>query len=541
MAWPNTRIGPVGPFLGQQPASTDLPPSQFFGDEAELWFDGNQDADQISVSSGGQQQTLAQLFDDPWDHFTTDDDDQVDVVEFRLVENLIPVEDAWQHWLTDEDDYVVLDEYAAVDNNPVITLEDAWDWSIDESVVEATPAGFQQADVLPQIEDAWQHWDFEQADDDYLIVDDYALASVALATPYYGEDAELLDQEDDEQLQFEDQVSFPNDAPIDDGWSWLTQDDDDQALGDDYALVENLSPVEDGWDWLTQDDDEQVSVDEFKLVDNNPTICLEDPWDWAQDEDDYAVIDDYALVENLSPVEDGYDHWITDDDDQVNVDAHVLVDVQTFQLQYFGEDAELADLDQDDDEWVSRLADVVGASFFAPPQFFGEDAELEVQETDESFILDEQISSADAQGPEDGWDHFGGEAGDDDTAPGDDYQSPVPPQLFDDPWDHFTDDDEWMALDETPGIIVVVNPLLSAEDAWDHFITDDSDEYVVVDDYQGSIFIFAILGGVAISGGLSYGTGVGPTPRPTYRYDPRFFNASNAWLGFKTSSGGGIW
>jgi hypothetical protein len=363
------------------------------------------------------------------------------------------------------------------------------------------------------------------------------VAAPPAATQYYGEDAELETQDDDEQVDpAADYQLVENLSPVDDAWDHFTTDGDDYAVSDDYAFIENLSPVDDPWDHWPTDDDDQVDVVEFQIpgvaayygedaelfdqddddqvvVDSQPQLQgdapIEDGWDWwSQDDDDHAdQLDDYALVENLNPVEDAWDHFAQDDDEQVDVAEFQLQSVALTTLQYYGEDAEL--LDQDDDDQAYPDLDRLGADFFAPPQYFGDDAELEIQDGDEWAPVDEQVSFPDALG-------------------------------FDDPWYHFADDADEFTQDEYQAA-VAGSALLCAEDAYDHWPTDDADEYYVADDFELPATFTALIGGVAFGASFSLGTLVGPVPQPTYRYDKRFFNGSNAWLGFRTASGGGVW
>lgn len=429
--------------------------AQFFGDEAEVWFDGNQDAEQPALTSGFQQQDLQPQIEDAWDHFVTDDDE----------------------WVTD--DYALVDVVVA-----------STQYYGDGAELEA------------------------QDDDEQINVDQHALVDVALAPQYFGEDAELADQEDDDYVVIDGQVSAPDDPVFADQWDHFADGDDETVLPDDYQPGALPQPSEDAWDYFAADGD-----------------------------DDQALADDYALIENLSPVEDAWDWWSQDDDDQVDVAEFAFISVAVTTLQYYGDDAELADLDLDDVEWQLRDTDVLAADFFAPPQFFGDDAELEAQEGDEPLVLDEQLGVPDVLARDDGWDHFVDDLAGDDTAPTDDYQSVAPllAQPPEDVWDHFGDDDEPLFLDEVQVLSVVLSPLLCAEDAWNHWPAED-DDYAVPEDYQPSAgSVTAFMTGVAIAGGLSFGTCLGMMPVVFQQYDPRFFNGSNAWLGYRTSSGGGVW
>lgn len=427
----------------------DIAQPQFFGDEAEVWFDGQQDADQSPISAGFQQQDVQPQ-----------------------------IEDAWDHWPVDDDEYVVSDDCASVEN-------------------------------LSPVEDAYDH--FVADDDESPTADDYALAAVAAAaTQYYGEDAELEAQEGDDPPAADD---YENDVDVvfDDPLEW-PQDDDEQAPLDQHALVENLSPVEDGWDWLSQDDDEQAGADEFAFVDVAVTTLQyygEDAElaDLDQDDDGWTARDTDVLGPTLAQAfDDPWEHWPTEDDDFVVTDDYASVDNNPAVCV---EDA--WDWAEQGDEDAPLPEDYQG---FAPPatQYYGEDAELLDQDDDEQAPLDTYWNEV-GLGFDDAWDHFSDDDVSDLPAPTDDYQSVAP----------------------------LLNPLLGAEDAWDHWPTDDPDDYRVDDDFQLPAFVVAAMAGVSIAGGLSYGTCVGPAGAVVYRYDPRFFNGANAWLGFRTATGGGVW
>jgi hypothetical protein len=504
---------------------------QQFGDEAELWFDG-QDVDSSVVSGGYQQTNNLCPPEDAWDHFVTDDDD------YAVSEDYSPLgltqyygEDAELLDQDDDDqvypdvDYQLISVVAAANQPP----EDAWDWTVDETVVEATPTGYAQFTIEPQIEDPWEWWVTE--DDDYVTPDDQQLAGIAT---YFGEDAELLDQDDDDQVIVDSQPQLQGDCVIEDGWDWWSQEDDDYAVSENYAPEGVLQYYGEDAELADQDDDDQVNVDAYALVDANPVICLEDPYDhWPTEDDDYVVIDDYALVENLNPVEDAYDHFVTDDDDQVDVVEFTLISVATTALQYFGEDAEQFDevlelvafaggyqqqdvepqiedpwdwFVTDDDDWV--IPDDYQLASTAT--YFGEDAELLDQDDDDQVTIDSQPTLQGDAPIEDGWD-----------------------------WWSQEDDDQVDAV-ELPQP-AVLNPLLCVEDAYDHFLTDDADEYYVADDYEFPATLVVLLAGVAFGAGISFGSITGPIPQGPYLYDPRFFNNSNAWTSYRTGSGIGVW
>lgn len=421
-----------------------------------------------------------------------------------------------------------------------IIIQKWFDWDLN-------PPGAGAATIV--VEDAWavtdggdesldgEAWTFESSGP--------VVASVTPAsTQYYGEDAELSDQDSDELWPLDEGISFPAALSVEDAWDWFVADEDPLPT-DDYALVDlalvacpedswdhfaqdeaepvavggafqqsdlDVLPIEDPWDWRGTDDDDYLIIDDYALVDFvNTTSPVEDAWQhWLTEDDDYVVIDDCALIENLAPVEDAWEWFLTDDDEQVDVAEFALISVPLTTLQYYGEDAESADADQDDDEWLTRTADVLGASVSPTLQYFGAEAEWAEDEAEVSWTLDEAVSSPDSLLP------------------------------VDDAWDHFRSEDDEQPLPDEAQSTTFVNALLCVQDGWDHFLTDE-DDYVVTDDYQFPVFVVVDMMGVSFSGSVSFGTLVAFVPRGPYLYDPRFFNGSNAWLGYRSAGGGGIW
>lgn len=177
-----------------------------------------------------------------------------------------------------------------------------------------------------------------------------------------------------------------------------------------------------------------------------------------------------------------------------------------------------------------------------PIQYFGEDAERLDEELQLLVVPGGYLQRTLAQVFDDPWDH-GTQDQDDDSWFVESRSLPVVLDNLSpstDGWDHFAaEDDEQAFTDEAQGISTL-NALLCAPDAWDHFLTDE-DDYLVVDDFELLQLALLLMSGIAFSSSISYGTITLPTPRGVYQYDPRFYNGSNAWLGYRTSSGGGLY
>ncbi len=517
-----------------QSGSGGLNTPQYFGDEAEHW---DEDLDFTFVGGSYQQADVQPQIEDAWDHFVTDDDDQVLDESYQGSQDSAPVfTDGWDHFQAEDDEQAPLDDsqQSVVTVVPPQYYGDEAEQLVDDAEVVYFGGSYQQADIQPQIEDPWD-W-FVTDDDDWLLPDDYALASVAIATSqYYGEDAELLDQEDD------DQVILPND-PTDSVATYY---------GEDAELID-------------QDDDEQVNVDAYALVDNNPVITLEDAWDWFPAEDDEQPLsDDYLGIGDTLPQYYGEtaEQLDQDDDEQVWLDDVQLINVVSTVTQYYGEDAEL--LDQDDDEqWCvdeSNVQNATLAQSFDDPWDYWPTDDDEQSPTDDYLNAnpitaedawdhfatddDEWFSSDDYANDvsicvEDPWDHFATD--DDEQWPVDEAQQPlIAGAIFDEAWDWTDDADEFWPLDETLGASIAVVPVIAAEDSFDWF-SQEADDYYVDDDYGLINFsppvVILTLNGVGFSFCVAWGMVL---QLRMYRSpDPRRWNASNAWLGYRNGGGG---
>jgi hypothetical protein len=470
---------------------------------------GTKTQDFLYVGGSYQQADIQPQIEDAWDHFSTDDDDQVLDESYQGSQDSAPVfTDGWDHFQAEDDEQAPLDEPP----QPVVTVVppqyygDEAEQLVDDAEVVYFGGSYQQTRRSAADRRPWD-W-FVTDDDDWLLPDDYALASVAIATSqYYGEDAELLDQEDD------DQVILPND-PTDSVATYY---------GEDAELID-------------QDDDEQVNVDAYALVDNNPVITLEDAWDWFPAEDDEQPLsDDYLGIGDTLPQYYGEtaEQLDQDDDEQVWLDDVQLINVVSTVTQYYGEDAEL--LDQDDDEWVFR--DESNVQNAALAQGFDDPWDHFTSDDDE-WAAPEDYLNANPITVEDSWDHF--IADDDEQTPLDEaQQSLVAGAPFDDAWDWTDDADEFWPLDETLGASIAVAPVIAAEDSFDWFSQED-DDYYVDDDYGLINFsppvVILTLNGVGFSFCVAWGMVL---QLRMYRSpDPRRWNASNAWLGYRNGGGG---
>ncbi len=521
---------------------------QQFGDGPELrqFFDDD-GCESGALPSGFQQVDLQPQIEDAWDWSETDAEAAADT-------------DAW---------IGIEDQSASVGSNvvPAAVPDDGWDWSQDDPETSSAPSGFQQLDLQPQIEDAWDHWVTD--DDDYVVIDDYAIIDVLASSQYYGEDAELLDQDDDVPI-VDDALSLPGDAPIEDGWDWSAQDDDEQPALPEEALAPSLATYygEDA-ELLDQDDDDQV------LLYNDPTDGVaayygEDAELTEQDDDPSLVSDDYpGTQDGPSSVfgDEAWDWFVTDDDDYLVIDDFQNVPLTVQPLQYFGEDAEAADLDADDDEWTTR--DEANVQIPSLAQSFDDPWDWSVIDEDDWALPDDYALVDNSSPVEDPWDWS---QDDDEQAPLDDFQQALviaPPQYFgedaelldqdddeqapldalltaesplapDDPWDHFvTDEDDYAVSEDWQPAFVSL--LLNIEDAWDHWPTDDADDYFVVDDCLFPAVFFLPMQGIGVSICVAWGVANVNTPRTTTTTQyPYGYDNSNAWLWYRSADGGGV-
>ena len=340
-AWGNASI----PFnAGYQQSDTAIASAPRFED---AWEDEDPD-DFFADDFGNDDADLPQ--NDVWDHWPTDEDDYAVEDSFILLTNPGPqpitVEDGWtEHWPTDDDDYFIVDEYALAPN-PLLSLEDPWLPAFDDGadledeywwIENETDYRLVDNNPVIDVEDAFDH--FVTDDDDYVVIDDYALVTLvpgALLT-------------------------------VEDAFDHFVTDDDDYVVIDDYALVTLLiapsMPPEDAFDHLVTDDaDAFVVPDDYTIVDVAPSLAVpvDDAWDWnTTDDDDYVVIDDYASVNNTPLVaEDAFDHFVTDPDDE----AYQALDADQVSVPQPAAIEDSVDhwtQNADDEEWVFRDADAV--------------------------------------------------------------------------------------------------------------------------------------------------------------------------------------
>lgn len=222
----------------------------------------------------------------------------------------VTVSDGFDHFSTDGDDYVIIDDYALVNvvPNTVLTVDDAYGWFPSDPddelfhTLNTDPVG--QTLITPFAMPPEDPWDQTQADDDWIVPDDYVIINVVPSAQF----------------------------PISDGWDqhWPT-DDDDYLVLDEYQPGNNKPIiVEDQWQhWLTDPDDELFLGQDLSPVTVPQPAAIDDPVDhWTQDSDDQEW-----LFRNTDPVEplrglqiqDTYDHWLTDGDDWVVPDDYALI------------------------------------------------------------------------------------------------------------------------------------------------------------------------------------------------------------------------
>lgn len=396
--------------------------------------------------------TIAQPGEDIWED---EDPDDFFADDFGNDDADLPQNDPWDHWPTDEDDYAVEDSYIYLNNvgPSVLTVEDGWDqehFGTEDADVQWTEDGYENdPNPLLSLEDGWQAAfdDFPDQNDEFWWIEnetDYALI----------DNNPVID--------------------IEDAWDhWLT-DDDDYVVIDDYALqdanIVGFIAPEDAFDWYPNDPDDEL----FLALDTDPvgpTLVIqvstppEDPWDWTQAEDDYVTPDDYAIIDAVVnvqlPVDDAWNHFVTDDDDYIVTDDYVYVNNAPITV----EDPTDWSQDADDEEWVFRDSDQVSV----PQQAAIDDPWDWSQDADDELVFAQGLDPVTTPQPaavEDAWDHFGTDP--DDWALPDDYAlvtAVVPPSQFtDEAWDWFyepaEDNDMDFAVDSAslPTNVYVYDP-----------------------------------------------------------------------------------
>ena len=265
-------------------------------------------------------------------------------------------------------------------------------------------SGYYQPTLAPQIEDGWDwnqneeeddwryHLDFGPVgpnaplafndtlewpdDDDQSILDEYQLVSV-VTTQYFGEDAERLDSDDDEQVITEYSIGDPDALQSQLTFDWFSQEDDDYVI-DDYQLIDVVVTTTQYFGEDSELFDETLDLVQLSnsYQQSDWSQAIEDPWDYT-DDDDSIILDEYQNVTPSSIVEDAFD-WSTDDDDQAPLDEYRQSPVTN----YYGDEAE--QLDESIDEWS---IDEYQQSIFVSLSLFEND--WEYAEDDEQAALDE--------------------------------------------------------------------------------------------------------------------------------------------------------
>lgn len=348
-----------------QPSSDDFwedeDPDEFFADDY-----GNDDADPPQ--------------NDAYDYWLTDDDeywvdDYLSNVNANPALLFLNQEDGWglEHFVTLDADETWTEDGYENDSNPLLNVEDPTWWDEEPDQLDGTAHDLSavgpdnNGDI--NADDSWP-WGLDTDNDDYVVVDDYALVDAAVNSVLCAEDAYgwFPGDPDDELFHVlnTDPVGptliIPFSMPPEDPWD-QTQAEDDWFLPDDYAIIDVApslqTPVQDAWDHFQTDEDE-YALDEFQSVNNKPTVVA-DGWDhwltdpddelfqfqdqspvtfpqplaaadpidhWTQDADDEEWI--FRNTESVEPkrglqIEDAWQHWLTDEDDWAVPDHHALV------------------------------------------------------------------------------------------------------------------------------------------------------------------------------------------------------------------------
>lgn len=351
----------------------DEDPDDFFADDF-----GNDDADQL-----GDGWT-------DWDAEETDDWSTIDdnYLDINFVFAPLGVEDAWD-WEQTDDEYLTQDDWIGADNNPVINVEDPswWDEEPDQYDGTTTDLDRVTTDNNPDLAntqgDGWDH--FPTEGDDWDLPDDYAIIDVVINSTVILEDAWFWphqdDDDDDEWMRRDTEPVGPDNIPpvsmptldiwdhwptdeddwavpddyavvdvvppalliVEDPWDWFVAEGEDEYFIDDYASL-SLSIPEDGWDHFTQDaDDEAFLMLDTDLVSVPRPAAIEDPWDWTQDVDDDEWISQLpGPVEGLPILNtqgDGWDHFVTDEDDWAISDDYPNINAVAVPASQFTDEA----------------------------------------------------------------------------------------------------------------------------------------------------------------------------------------------------------
>lgn len=375
------------------------------------------------------------------------------------------------------DRVIILNGYLQADNG-LIPKDLEWDWfqEIDDDLwqhLDYSPVG-PNALLGQPVQDAW---DWEQGGDDPTpIAAGYQQADAPRPRQYYGEDAELFD-ENLEPVAIPVSFQQGDNAPPARQFFEDYQDWDEhprEFFADDFGNDDAPSPQsEDVWDFSHDDAafDACSIPNGYQQLDAGPPVLpipFDDAWDWsdqdASAEDPWQQIiddDDDAVGPNNIQAPAIADGWNWDDQDDATDDSWQLIiddDDDAIQagvisaVQYTEDAADFWTQESDDDTFASLDLDPVGAGLGVAASMPVEDPFEPAQDAD-----DEEWTARDAD------------------PVGPDAATAVP---FDDAWDWSLEDDEQFIDDAIVGPNLVTIPCNN--DGWDWHSEDGYDEHATV-------------------------------------------------------------
>jgi hypothetical protein len=238
-------------------------------------------------------------------------------------------------------------------NQPPQCPDVEWDWfrEIDDDLWIAELA---QSPVGPNAppRPAEDLWDWTQDDDEQAPLDQSPAVVVVSATQYFGDDAEQFDEAIEPAIV---QSGFQQaDVAVIISPTQYFGDDSEQF---DEALEHAIVPA---------------GFQQADVAAAAPSQFFEEPFDWEDSPPDYMA-DDFGNDDADLPVADAWDWSHQDDDEQAVPDDPIGASVAVALVQP-PDDAFEAPQDADDDEWIARDSDPVGANTIAVPAQAFEDA-----------------------------------------------------------------------------------------------------------------------------------------------------------------------
>lgn len=439
--------------------------AQYFGEDAErVFLEDESAADELLLDEPAQPVIAAAVVDDPWPHF--DDETQEETLDLEGAASVNPAA-VFAQYFGEDADVGVLDD---------ATDEETLDLNGDGSVGSgATFAQYYGEDAeLDQCDDSTH--------EETLDWDSQPVGAPASFAQYFGEDADVAiadDASDEETLDYDGPPVGPSASVA----QYFGEDSEalfleDEASTDDLLLDEVqqplvlATPAEDAWPHF---DDE--GAEEPADSDSAPVGAAGIAAQYYGEDAESGLFDE---IDEGEPPQD-------------DVLQQLPPTIQP--LQYFGEDAEAWHDDQDEPYLDFDGTPAGAAATFA--QYFGEDAELSTLHDEQGEEILDTDQALGANAPQIDTSQLGGHEWQQDDDELEDWAllsldaqigANAGAAAIDDAWDHFADEslEEFLPPDDAQLITLVIQP---PEDAWDWAADESLEEFLPPDEPVGAPFV----------------------------------------------------